>query len=142
MSEVDDRNKRLLAANGALLKLYASLDPSDPNYEKQLTVAKGIHSVIVSDLEAAETTRANMEKEALDADTAEETARSNKAKERIDWLKVIVTGITGLASAITSVCMFRWATKKEEDESLLTVTNKTTVQNGLRQRFSDMFKFW
>lgn len=70
----------------------------------------------------------------------ERTEAQAKAEKRKAWLDVvgkIVIGVATALGAVAQIMMFWRATKKEEDEALLTETNKTVVRNGLSGKFFD-----
>lgn len=121
---MEDYTERLLKANEALLKLYDSLDPEAEDYLKKLNTAKGVHQTIVDDV------------------TTAETKRANKEREKIDVWKIIATAVTGVLSSVASIFLFCRATEKEKDEAILSQTDKTVVQTGLRERLADRIKFW
>lgn len=146
-------DKRLIKSNEALVRLYeqmAKLDPSDPDYVEKLKAVAAVHKTVVEDAKnetsrIMETERLRVETEKndmlainaseqleLDSKKAEDEKRAGFWRNVMDGIKVAATvGIAGVTT-YAGIWKFKQSTKFEENDALLTTTDRTIVQEGLR----------
>ena len=136
--------QRLLKTNEKLLEALDNLDPTDPNYWKNLHTIEALHSSVVHDVEL-ELSDQQKDKEielerdrnAIEERKIIEAERSNRKGEKLEISKQAVVVGTTLLSTFGGWAMFKRATRKEADEAILTTTDQTVVKSGL----GNIFKF-
>lgn len=136
--------QRLLKTNEKLLEALDNLDPSDPNYWKNLHTIEALHSSVVHDVEL-ELSDQQKDKEielerdrnAIEERKIVEAERANRKGEKLEISKQAVVVGTTLLSTFGGWAMFKRATRKEADEAILTTTDQTVVKSGL----GNIFKF-
>lgn len=136
--------QRLLKTNEKLLEALDNLDPTDPNYWKNLHTIEALHSSVVHDVEL-ELSDQQKDKEielerdrnAIEERKIVEAERSNRKGEKLEISKQAVVVGTTLLSTFGGWAMFKRATRKEADEAILTTTDQTVVKSGL----GNIFKF-
>ena len=130
--------RRLMATNENLLKALEALDPSDPDYWKNLKTIEALHSSVVRDVELELSDRqkdkeidVEYERNAIEERKIAESERANRKGEKLEISKQVVLVGTSLLSFFGGWKMFNRATKKEADEAILTTTDQTVVKSGL-----------
>lgn len=126
---------RIVVAEQALIDAYNSLDPMSSSYRNDLEAIAKLHKELAADMKNQLDAKLREDELDLENAKADEEERSNRMKERLDIVgKVIMVGTT-IATVSSQVWMFKRSTKKEQDEAILTETDKTVVRNGLSAKW-------
>ena len=153
--------KRRKKANAVLEKGLESVNFADPGWDQKIERLSKLYREMTTDdhnvneaLLELERLRVEEEKNKVDAENEadrlaiedlrdRETAENNKARNWIDRVKIGAELTIAAIGGAVGVWKFKQSTKKEEDGAYLTVTDKTTVQEGLRTPSrGGLFKFW
>jgi len=150
-------NKRFLASNEVLLKAYENfnkhVDVNDPEFTKKLGAITRLHEQIILDEQnetnaAIEAEKIRVEEEKNEMDKVLESERLEDERERskanvfLEKLKIAVSATVGIGGLGLGLYKFIKSTEKEEDEAYLTVTQKETVREGLRDPSERKWKLW
>lgn len=142
MDEQTERVTRMKALDKALLDAALKLDTvSEQDYAETLkgvaSLAKEINSAekILSD------ERIENAKLVEDSKKNTEEERSNKMREKINIIQIVVSFLTGAFVAASHIWAFKRSTDKENSGDIYAnKTDQTTVTNGLNGHFWDWFK--
>lgn len=140
--EVDDYTTRLALANSNLLDLYSSIKKSSDPQERQtlMKLFGETYRAIIDDSNRKEELRLREMQLELDREKFEEEVSRAERTEFSDWIKVGLNAALGISSTCASVWMFKRSTEKEKEDAYLTLTDKSTVQEGLKGRFWDKLR--
>lgn len=157
-----ETEKRLLAANKALLKAYETLDPSSEDYKERLEAIAKLHKEIAADVKNESEKSSKVIDQELESKKLEEEQRANLKREELEAIEkeleaerleedkkehnvhsildIIGKGLMGF-SIVTQIAMFWRSTKRENGDGngdgkpYLDKTSSTVVQEGLRGGF-------
>ena len=149
-------NKRLIKSNEALLKALDDLQKlkyDDPNYAKKVSAISELQKQVVEDskneaLKVIEAEKLRVEEEKTEMEKVLESERLDDERERshkgniIEATKIGVSLVVGVGGIIAGLYKFNRSTEKEKDEAYLTVTDKETVREGLREPTEKKWKFF
>lgn len=139
---VEELDELLLAARGKLIEAWQDLDPSDPDYKDKAAALAALYKEVNADIKNKADAKNKASENQIEEDRLEEDKRANRKKEKLDiWGKIIIVGTT-VFTGVSQIWMFKRSTRKEMDESILTTTDKVTVQNGLTGRWRSFFSFF
>ena len=139
------RDKLLLEKIAAARQVVAQLDPADPNYTQTVKDVTKFIADVSEEIRSREAI--TLEKERLEFD-------KKKTKEDNIFKGISLTATTVVAGVNAWLQIkaekgrnerFKLATRKEEDEAIMTLTDRTTVQDGLREHEAPKvpwYKFW
>lgn len=131
---MEQTTERLVASNEALLRAYRELDLTSGNSIEQLEALAKLQHEVVEDTKN-ETNRVIV-KEQLEADErkAEKESKGRIFGNILQGVGIAVTLGLGVAQLLSDNWRFERATRKEEDEAILTTTDRTVVTDGLRSK--------
>ena len=111
------------AIENFLIRGYDALDTSDPNYPEKLNALTRTFQQTVAD----DTNKVNSSKNDFEE-------RIEKKRLKFDYVKTGILAGLATASGFKSIWAIKRSTEKEKDEAYLTLTDKTVMQDELREK--------
>lgn len=122
---------RVLIGEQKLIEAFNALDPASDTYRDDLEAISKLYKELAADSKNQLDAVARENEIEVESERLEEDKRSNRKREILDIIGKLVMVGTTVATVSSQVWMFKRSTKKEQDEALLTETDKTVVRNGL-----------
>ena len=149
-------NKRFVKSNQTLLKALddiQKLDITDENYGRKFEAISQLYKQVVEDAKnettrivegerlRVEEERTEMEK-VLESEKLEDDRKKTFWSNLFDGIKIAVSATVGIGGIAAGIWKFKRSTEKEKDDAYLTMTDKETVREGLREPTEKKWKFW
>lgn len=122
---------RVLIGEQKLIEAFNALDPKSDSYRDDLEAISKLYKELANDSKNQLDAVARENELEVESERLEEDKRANRKREILDVVGKILMGVTTVATVGSQIWMFKRSTKKEEDEAILTETDKTVVRNGL-----------
>lgn len=135
-------NKRLVETNGAFLEALRKLDVEDPNYGKNLQTLQRWYESLIKDVKIL--SDAEFETRRLNIEETRNKSEGDRDKWKIGlgFLNAAAGIGLGIAGIVTGMRKFKMSTKYEEDNIYTTTTERTVVQEGLKDRNNNLFNLF
>ena len=123
--------KRRLKANAKLLDLLEDIDREEDDAGEKLAEVAQLYHELNADIKTCNEHEEKLQALEVEKERTQLGLLSERNKARLNFLGQIIVGVATAAAALAHLWMFSRSTRKEEDEAILTETDRNTVRNGL-----------
>lgn len=122
------------AVEDFLKRGYESLDLNDPKYPEKLRALTEAYRQMVADKANEVTSETEEEKIRIEEKRLEFDTLVEKKRRKFDYIKTGILAGLAVGSGAKSIWAIKRSTEKEKDEAYLTLTDKTVMQDELREK--------
>ena len=122
------------AVEDFLRRGYESLDLNDPKYPEKLRALTETYRQMVADDTNKVTSETEEEKIRIEEKRIDFDAQVEKKRRKFDYIKTGILAGLAVGSGAKSIWAIKRSTEKEKDEAYLTLTDKTVMQDELREK--------
>ena len=111
------------AIENFLTRGYDALDENDPKYPEKLNaLTRAYQQMVMDDANKVSSSKNDFEE------------KIEKKRLKFDYVKTGILAGLATASGVKSIWAIKRSTEKEKDEAYLTLTDKTVMQDELREK--------
>lgn len=129
-------NERLESINKKILEILETAHPSDEDFCDKVEAVRGLYAELNNEIKNRHVAEHDVEMEEIEREKINLERKRDAWYKRIKIIEAALTSGTFLLGLFAGIWKFNRATRKENPEfpeSIDTLTNRTVVQEGLRE---------